>query len=418
MLIFFPYLTVTVSAKYRINEKTAEKALTDTVVYKPSADYKFAKATPNVIIDRDSSLYGLFGKLNCLRTSAGDSVKTVSIVHIGDSHIQADFFTGTTRKLMNHYFGNPGRGLIAPNRLMKSNNGQHYRITSTNRWKHSFVVKPNDIPIGITGLGLQTNDMTADINILTVDESFPGEWDFNKVTAYCNFDKTDIYLCHPNVVRTDSLSQFARAFLLDTMTNNVEINFISSEKEISVSGFHLSNGKGGVFYHSIGVNGAKFFNYNQCSEDFYQQIASLNPDLVIISLGTNEAMLKTVDSDRLHSDISEFVFNIRHSSPNTTVIFTTPVETFARAGRRTPAVPNHRAGKIRDIIVNFAETNVYPYWDLYSIAGGKGSSVEWNKKKLFVKDRIHLTRRGYEYQGELLFEAIVKSYNQYIKANT
>jgi hypothetical protein len=416
--IFFLYWTITVSARHKFNEKTVEKTLIDTIIYKPSFDYKFAKATSNIIIDKNNSLYGFFEKLSRLRKSPNDSVKTVSVVHIGDSHIQADFLTGTVRKLMNHYFGNPGRGLIAPNRLMKSNNGLHYKITSTNQWRHSFVVKPNDIPIGITGLGLQVADVTADINIHTVDESFPCEWDFNKVTVYGNFEKTDIYLSHPNVTGIDTVSPFAKAFLLDRLTNNVEINFFSLEKEISVSGFNLSNGRSGVFYHSIGVNGAKFCSYNQCSIDFYQQIASLNPDLVIISMGTNEAMLKAIDEYQLHSDISDFVFNIRHSSPNTTVIFTTPVETFAKSGRKTSSIPNYKIGKIRDIIVNFADMNGYPYWDLYNIAGGKGAAIEWNKKQLFVKDRIHLTQRGYEYEGELLFEAIVKSYNQYINANT
>jgi hypothetical protein len=408
---------VSVSAKYRLHEETAEKA-TDTIIYRPSVDYRFSRAQANEIIDRDSSLYCFFDRLSLLREPANDSIQTVSVVHIGDSHIQADFFTGTVRKLMNHYFGNPGRGLIAPNRLMRSNSGRHYRITSTKQWKHSFVVKPNDIPIGVTGLGLQTKDLMADINILTVDESFPGEWDFNRVTAYCDLEKTDIYLLQSNVIETDTVNPYATAFLMDSLTNNVEISFISPEKEISVYGFHLANGKRGVFYHSIGVNGAKFDSYNQCPEGFYRQIASLNPDLVIISLGTNEAMAKVIDENQLHSDISDFVFNIRHSSPNTNVMFTTPVEAYARAGRRTPGVPNSRTGKVRDIVAGFAEKNGYPLWDLYSIAGGKGSAVEWNKKKLFVRDRIHFTQRGYEYQGELLFEAIVKSYNQYIKANT
>ncbi|MDR0724730.1 MAG: GDSL-type esterase/lipase family protein [Prevotellaceae bacterium] len=410
-------ITVSVSARYRLDEKSYTQTATDTIIYQPSVNYKFSKATPNVIVDTDSSLYCFLEKLSHLRSLSNDSIKNVSVVHIGDSHIQADFFTGTARKLMNHYFGNPGRGLIAPNRLMKSNNGRHYKITSSKQWKHSFILKPNGIPIGITGLGLQTKDLTADINILTVDESFPGEWDFNKVTAYCDIDKTDVYLIQPNVINIDTITPFAMTFLLDTLTNNVDISFISPEKEISISGFHLSNGKRGVFYHSIGINGAKFCNYNQCSKDFYRQIASLNPDLVIISLGTNEAMVRAINADQLYSDISDFAYNIRHSSPNTNVIFTTPVETFARAGRKTSAIPNHKVGKVRDIIVNFAEKNGYPYWDLYNIAGGKGATLEWNKKKLFVRDRIHLTQRGYEYQGELLFEAIIKSYNQYIKAN-
>jgi hypothetical protein len=406
---------ISVLARYRLDKKATTQMMIDTVVYEPSAGYRFQTAQSNIIVDQDSSLYNFLEKLSQLRQYPNDSVKNVSVVHIGDSHIQADFFTGTTRKLMNHYFGNPGRGLIAPNRLMKSNNGQHYKITSTKQWKYSFVVRPNDIPIGLTGLGLQTRAQTADINILTVDESFPGEWDFNQVTAYCDLDKTDIYLRQPKVVKIETIDAFAKAFMLDTLTNNVEISFVSPENEISVSGFHLSNGKRGVFYHSIGVNGAKFWSYNQCSEDFYQQIASLRPDLVIISLGTNEAVCKVIDEYQLHSDISDFVFNIRHSSPNTAVIFTTPVETFTRANRKTPSVPNHRVGTVRDIIVNFAERNGYPYWDLYNIAGGENSSLEWDRKKLFVYDKIHFTQHGYEYQGELLFEAIIKSYNRYIK---
>jgi lysophospholipase L1-like esterase len=278
-------------------------------------------------------------------------------------------------------------------------------------------VKPNSIPIGLTGLGLQTNNPTANINILTIDESFPGEWDFKEVTAYYNHDKTDICLLHPNVIKTDAINSYARTFLLDTLTNNIEISFISPKKEISVSGFSLSNGKKGVFYHSIGINGAQFCSYNRCSDDFFQQIASLNPDLVIISLGTNEAMLRTIDQYQLYSDISDFVFNIRRYSPYTSVMLTTPVETYVRTGRKTPSVPNLKAGKVRDVIVAFAENNKYPYWDLYNIAGGKGASLEWNKKRLFSRDRIHLTQKGYEYQGELLFEAMIKSYNQYIKAS-
>jgi lysophospholipase L1-like esterase len=417
MIFFYAVATVSVSAGYRLHEETVVKAVTDTIAYGPSSRYTFTKAAPNEIVDRDSSLNCFLEKLSLLR-KPDDSVKTVSIVHIGDSHIQADFFTGTARKLMNHYFGNPGRGLIAPNRLMKSNNGRHYKITSSNQWKHSFVVKPNDIPIGITGIGLQTRNLTADINIHTVDESFPGEWDFNKVTAYCDLEKTDIYLLQQNIVDTDVIDPYAKVFLMDSLTNSVELSFISPEKEISVSGFNLANGKRGVFYHSIGINGAKFCSYNQCSESFYSQIASLNPDLVIISLGTNEAMARIIDEHQLYSDIFDFVFNIRFASPGTAVVFTTPAEAFAKAGRRTPTVPNSRTGKVRDIIASFAEKNGYPYWDLYSITGGKGSALEWNRKRLLVRDRIHFTQRGYEYQGELLFEAIVKSYNQYIKANT
>jgi lysophospholipase L1-like esterase len=384
----------------------------DTIVYRPILSYKFPKSVPNRIIDREGIMGAFFDKLSVLRTVPYDSLKTVSVIHIGDSHVQADFFTGTTRKLLNHYFGNPGRGLIAPHKLMRSNNGRHYKITSTNQWQHSFVVKPNNlIPIGLTGMGLQVKGEKANVNIHTVDESFPGEWDFNKITAYGDFEKSDMYFDCANVAEVDSICTFAKSILLDSHTNNIDISFVSpDEKEISLFGFNLSNGRRGVFYHSIGINGARYHSYNQCS-DFYHQIASLNPELVIISMGTNEAMTRMVDEEELYANISDLVFFVRHSSPNATVLLTTPSETYTRNRRGA----NPQVGKVRDVIVEFAEKNGYPYWDLYNITGGKGSAPEWSKKGLMLRDKIHLTQRGYEFVGELLFEAVINLYNQHIK---
>src|SRR5688500_6243657 len=40
----------------------------------------------------------------------------VNIVHIGDSHIQADFLTSPVRRNFQRQFGNAGRGLIVPGR--------------------------------------------------------------------------------------------------------------------------------------------------------------------------------------------------------------------------------------------------------------------------------------------------------------
>jgi len=382
----------------------------DSIVYKPMRSYDFTKATPNEIVDKERAFYPFLEKLSSIRDSSFDG--QVSVVHIGDSHIQADFFTGTTRKLINHYFGNPGRGLIAPNRLMRSNNGRHYKITSSNLWSHSIVVKAKpEIPIGLTGLGLQTKDATANVSVVTVDESFPGEWEFNKITAYYNLESANLDISD-NVLKRDTLKKYAETVLLRDFTSQVDISFNSlTNQNISFYGFNLSNSKKGVFYHSIGINGARYSNYNNFESEFCPQISSLEPELVIISMGTNEAMGR-FDEDQLYSEISDLVFCLRHSSPNAIIMLTTPPEAYTRNKRGA----NLQTGKVRDVIIKFAEQNGYPYWDLYNITGGKSSALQWNKKGLLSRDRIHFTQRGYEYQGELLFEAMIKSYNQFIKA--
>src|SRR5690606_31485683 len=77
-----------------------------------------------------------------------------------------------------------------------------------------------------------------------------------------------------------------------------------------LNGLILENGNSGIIYHSIGVNGAKFLDYNKYPL-FFEQLKALNPDLIIISLGTNEAFDKadfTIDDFRNQMD--EFLINL------------------------------------------------------------------------------------------------------------
>ena len=53
-------------------------------------------------------------------------------------------------------------------------------------------------------------------------------------------------------------------------------------------------------------------------------------------------------------------------------------------------------------------------WDLYNIVGGSSNACKnWLNSGLIYKDYIHYIARGYELQGQLLYEAIVKTYNNY-----
>jgi hypothetical protein len=51
---------------------------------------------------------------------------------------------------------------------------------------------------------------------------------------------------------------------------------------------------------------------------------------------------------------------------------------------------------------------------MYNAMGGDHSADAWKKAGLLRTDGIHFTKDGYEYQGNLLFNAIIKSYNQYV----
>ena len=73
----------------------------------------------NNVISNEKALVTIFDKLYQLEENQDRKVR---IVHIGDSHIQADIFTAKIRYRMQQYFGNAGFGFTFPYSLAFTNN--------------------------------------------------------------------------------------------------------------------------------------------------------------------------------------------------------------------------------------------------------------------------------------------------------
>src|SRR5215216_1585651 len=81
----------------------------------------------------------------------------INIIHIGDSHIQADYMTDVVRRDFQTDFGNAGRGLIVPLRVAGTNEPANFRTSSANSWKVKRCVTPDyPLPIGIGGVTIST----------------------------------------------------------------------------------------------------------------------------------------------------------------------------------------------------------------------------------------------------------------------
>ena len=145
--------------------------------------YKFPGATENVLTDSASSLRPFFDRLRALEDGDRDS-SPVSICHVGDSHIQADYQTGLIRRMFQDFFGNAGRGLIVPLRLAKTNEPRNYRISSSGKWEGIRCIKPGKYPVGIGGMVLVGNDSVSSVKIQTLDLYNPHKWSFNQITVF------------------------------------------------------------------------------------------------------------------------------------------------------------------------------------------------------------------------------------------
>ena len=117
--------------------------------------------------------------------SSGDSIFT--IIHIGDSHIQGDYFSGQIRKQLQYYFGNGGRGVLFPYALAKSFGPRGAILKTNKKWIGEKTLTPDlSNKLGFIGYAAFTNDSNASI-ALNFTENFEGS-PFKKINIWHSSD--------------------------------------------------------------------------------------------------------------------------------------------------------------------------------------------------------------------------------------
>jgi lysophospholipase L1-like esterase len=387
----------------------------DTIAYTLEDRFRLVKEEEN-ILHNATSLNTFFEKLYQLRSKKNGRV---NMVQIGDSHIQADFFSGAVRQHLNLNFGNGGRGLIFPWKLARTNEAFGVTTYSPSVWDVNKIINPDlTTPIGICGAALKTLDKDAVFTIKTTN--FPSlNYRFDRLTVF--------YLKNPksyHFIVKDSLNEDV-AFIgpytfeqantskvqLPFATNQVSIKALQSvntQNQAVLFGVNLENDKPGVIFHSIGVNSAKYRHYLS-ARYFAEQTAALTPDLFILSLGTNEALEYPYSDPHLANHIDSLINQLKRANPQAQFIITTPSDSYKKKTKRNPGVE-----LVRTTIIDYANKHNLAYFDLYEASGGKHSADRWKKVNYLRADGIHFSVDGYRLQGNMLYGAIIKAFNEYV----
>ena len=144
--------------------------------------YPFLQEDLNVISSSHQGLAGFYMQLARLETR---QVRTVNIVHIGDSHIQADWMSGQLRALLQARFGTAGRGLVFPYAQARTNGPPDIQSTSNVNWRAKRTVHLSDpLPVGVSGLTISTQSLNVRLRISLKDSPYGIPQSFNKVTVY------------------------------------------------------------------------------------------------------------------------------------------------------------------------------------------------------------------------------------------
>ncbi len=361
---------------------------------------------------RDSiTLVHFYKRLSQLMTTKQGNLH---IVHIGGSHVQAGTMTHRIRKRLLDDFGEPpaSRGFIFPySTAANCNNPHDYRITKEQPFNLiRNVYQSYPFPLGAAGIAVWSSDGA---NAFTVKMNTP-EYDFISDTIILLGEahgwpidpilKADTLYHFPDSIDLDNGRYF---FYFEEPVRDFTLYLpCSKEDTFVVNGLLLKNERPGITVSSIGVNGAQTSSYLRC-EHFARDMQLLHPDLVLFSIGVNDAYGDNFDSVAFKNNYLQLVQQIRDANPDCAFIFFSNNDTWKR-GRKRQNYVNPPGPMVAEGMFRLADLTGGAVWDQFSIMGGLRSMETWRKKGLAQKDRVHFTAAGYNLIGDLFYEAFIR----------
>lgn len=337
------------------------------------------------------------------------SNQRVNILYIGDSHVQADDFTGELRARFQLTYGNAGRGMVFPYSTARTHAAVDYSTSHTGRWLNAKNIEANpQLPLGVSGVTSRTFDSEAAFRL-----SFKGTVQ-PEHTRIRIFLKRDVH-SFDFTLRSGSSQVFVDVYDSTSMNPpqmllvdlpSVGSDFVFSLKKtdtaqtmFEIYGISIETPRDeGVLFHSVGINGAG--HYSLLRQNLMkEQLGILNPDAVIIDLGANDFYRGKIDKETFAGNLLKVVIGIRSAVPSTTIILGCSQDIY-RGGYSLPDCM-----EFSDIIREFSMKHQCLFYDWYWVAGGRFSMMRWSQSALAKWDMVHLTHSGYVLKGQLMAES-------------
>ncbi|MDO5036095.1 MAG: GDSL-type esterase/lipase family protein [Porphyromonas sp.] len=341
--------------------------------------------------------------------------KSVSVVHLGDSHVQAGHFSMPVREGFSYLFGSGGVGLVLPYRILGTNEPQHASMRVTGRgWSGSYITKRKYHSPSPTGCYIiSRTDSPSNLTIKSKDNTL-----IDRVVVYRN-SRSGAFLLrggHP-YVSMNYVGGYDETYkdTLKLLIPRSEVE-ITAPKRGELFGVSLERDDLGVILHTVGYNGAFFSTY---TEDNYlpSLVKHLEPKLIIISLGTNEALVSRFTPSLITMEMRRIVDLVRSQDPECKVLFTSPLYAYKRQRVRRGVyeyISNPNCKVVAQTMRAESETLGCAFVDLYSIFGGEAEKEHLVSRGMLSKDHIHLTVDGYKVLGEALSLALMRDYRRYL----
>jgi lysophospholipase L1-like esterase len=386
----------------------------------------------------------------------GQDKRGLVILHIGDSHTSADFLTGELRRRLQARYGRGGTGYMTAGHPHIGVRSSTVKITASPGWTYKSLQRPDaHVPefwlsgydaiataAGETMSFASEQPLTFDaIEIEVIGQPGGGAIDIKLDGNLATHYDLAASRIEPVVIRlsprrgpTDKLHEISIT--------------TTSPGTVSLASVSIYNSHSGLTYNSVGYVGAQAMLLNKMSEKlFADDLARINPQIVVLSFGTNEASNEHLDIAQYTKSYERIIDKIKAALPAANVVMILPpdfnemptscakdkvaeaacrrappdVNVAANAGAGTalasassaPECAWHTPAKlaqIRDAQRDIAKRHGLVFWNWASIMpSGECGAHQWftASPPLMSRDHVHFTAEGYKKSAEQFLTTLI-----------
>ncbi len=344
----------------------------------------------------------------------GTRNRHLRVMWLGDSHAQADFWTGFLRTALQKRFGHGGPGFVHLGFKAYRHEGVDTEIKGSWRMRPKMPSTVDTWGDGAFGLGgiLHAGYAGARRASLTVtDERLADRkltWDlcFKYGLAYDRFrlqvgdgEQEILEAGGQEAVGTiQHLTRVATGLAtLEVVPTNGRPDFCGVTIETDPSEHP------GVVLDNLGINGARYGTALAWNEAAWaQEVKRRAPELFIFEYGGNEASDGIIKPQDYRKQALELIARTKRIQPRASCLVIGPAD---RADAESKIPP------IRTVIREAAAEAGCQFWDTYEKMGGRGSLRSWRDDDRAAPDGVHLRPKGYAEVGALLLSDLMAGYS-------
>jgi lysophospholipase L1-like esterase len=380
-------------------------------------------------------------------TRRGQTPRGLTILQIGDSHTSADFFSGELRQRLQQRYGSGGAGYLPAGRPHIGVRSSALKVAASSGWTYRAIQKSDDISqFWLSGFNAVAS-VTGET--LSFTSEGPLVFDSIEIEALRQPGGGAIEISLDGVVKSSfdlnakTIEPLVLRLSPDGVPNDrlrkIEIR-TRSEGSVNIASVGVFNKQSGISYSSIGYPGASIDLLNKFDQNLMaDDLRRLNPQIVVLAFGTNEASNKNLDPDRYQNNYEKAIGRITSMLPDAKIVLIGPpdgaerpshcgkpaLDTVCRAAKPESASPSSpSAGSqasdcnwstlpklemVRSIVRKIAEQRGFTYWNWASIMPRECGTHIWATASppLMASDHVHFTIAGYNKSAENFLNTLI-----------